>query len=162
MVLLSVTTLFFSSLFTMTLTIWPMRLWLLNPSCSFLGLIFHIPELWNLLIGMIRLKLHHLQFLCVAHSLAALSSASRFHQYSWLFSGHFELVSDLVTIPFKESNLLFQCVDFLLSKLQVLTGLLLSFLRSLKLAMHPSEFLLRRTVPRGFNLARPFLFCPLW
>ena len=105
-----------------------MWLLLLNLDCSLLGLIFHIPELWNLVTGMIRLYLHHLQFLCVARSLAAVSSATRLSQYSRIFSGHCELLSDLVTIPFQESNLLFQCVNFLLSMHQVLTGLLLGFL----------------------------------
>ena len=41
-----------------------MCLLLLNHDCTFLGLIFHTPDLWNLFIGMIRLYLHHLQFLC--------------------------------------------------------------------------------------------------
>ena len=41
-----------------------MCLLLLNHDCTFLGRIFHTPDLWNLFIGMIRLYLHHLQFLC--------------------------------------------------------------------------------------------------
>ena len=53
----------FSSLFPMTLSIWPMWSLLLNLYCSLLGLIFYTPDLWNLFIGMIRLYLHHLQFL---------------------------------------------------------------------------------------------------
>ena len=32
---------------------------LLNLGCSFFGLIFSVPELWNLLIGMIHLLFRH-------------------------------------------------------------------------------------------------------
>ena len=91
-----------------------MWLLLLNLYCSMLGLIFHTPDLWNLFIGMIRLYLHHLQFLFVARSLAALSSATRF-----LSTGG----SSVVTLSF---SAICDCS------------------------------------PLGFNLARLFLFCPLW
>ena len=123
-----------------------MCLSLLDLDCSLLGLIFHTPELWNVFTGVIRLYLHHLQFLCVARSLTAWSSATRFLSTPDSSVVTLSFSAILSPIPFQESNLLFQCVDFLLSVHQMLTGLLLSFLRLLEFVMQPSEFLLRRTV----------------